>query len=181
MVWASRSSAQALSLGLGCLGQVVGELDPVEREVALAPLVAPALDHQREQVAILVGPAGVRLALVPDGAPDAVADRRLEDAVVDVAGPGIAAHLAIGVLGPRGGCLPSALAAASCSACFASYSALARVVLLDLLPTLEQGAYFGSAASRSRRIHASQAEPPQASLIRPTGTPSVSCNWRPKK
>ena len=68
IVCASRSSAQALSRGLGRLGHEVGELDPVEREVALSPLVAPALDHQREQVAVLVGPAGVGLALVPDDA-----------------------------------------------------------------------------------------------------------------
>ena len=40
-------------------GQEVGKLDPVERKIALAPLVAPALDHEREQVAILIGSARV--------------------------------------------------------------------------------------------------------------------------
>ena len=84
--------------GLGLLAHEVGKLDPVEGEVTNAPLVSPGLDHEGEEVSVLVGAAGVRLALVPDGASDAVADGGLEHAVVDVARAVVAGHLALKLL-----------------------------------------------------------------------------------
>ena len=42
-----------------------------------------------------MGAAGVRLSLVPDHAPNPVADRRSEHACVDVTGPLIALHLVV--------------------------------------------------------------------------------------
>ncbi len=53
---------------------------------------------KREEVAILVGAGSVRLALVPDDAAEAVADRRLEHTVVDVGGAMIAAQRVFGAL-----------------------------------------------------------------------------------
>ena len=128
---------------LGLLRHEVGELDPVEREVADAPLVAPALDHQGEEVAILVGPAGVRLALVPDHPPDAVADRRLEDAVVDVARACIAAQEARGILRPGRRLLPFRLRLLGGGLPLGQLRDVGRLGLggvpLDLLPALDQG------------------------------------------
>ena len=64
----------------------VGELDPVEREVALAPCVAPLRDHECEEIVILVGTPGVTLALIPDSAADAVSDDGIEDTGPKVTG-----------------------------------------------------------------------------------------------
>ena len=144
IVWASRSSAQSLSPGARLLGREVGQLHPVEREIALLPRVAPGLDHQREQVPVLVGAARIRFALVPDRAADAVADHRLEHAVVEVAGP-----MLVGQLRP-------------CSS--SGFFSISRQRSIS-------GLYWGSASSSSRGIQASQAEPPQESWIKPMGTP----------
>ena len=69
------------------LGQEVGELHPIKREIALPPVVAPVLDHQRKQLAILVSPTDVRFALIPDHAANRVGHDRLEPAVVEVCRP----------------------------------------------------------------------------------------------
>ena len=52
----------------------ISQLHVVEGEVSLAPFVTPVLDHQREQVAVLVCPVGVGFSLIPDGSTDAVSD-----------------------------------------------------------------------------------------------------------
>ena len=79
--------------GLGLLRHEIGELHPVEGEIALLPLVAPVLDHEREEVAVFIGAGGIAFALIPDGAFDAVADRGEQNAVVDVAGAVVAGKL----------------------------------------------------------------------------------------
>jgi len=83
---------------LGLLSLKISELDPEEREIALAPFLAPLGDHQREEFAIVVGPPGIALTLIPDRALHGVADDRVEIAVVEVAGAGIAFHLFHGTL-----------------------------------------------------------------------------------
>src|ERR1041385_716485 len=59
------------------------ELDGEEREVTLAPILAPVADHVGEEPAILLGAAGVGLALIPDRALDRVGDERRDHAVVE--------------------------------------------------------------------------------------------------
>ena len=53
-------------------------------------------DHEREEMPVLVGPAGVGLPLVPDGAADGGSDDRVEHAVVEVRGAVIASDGASG-------------------------------------------------------------------------------------
>ena len=84
---------------LGLFAHVVGQLDPVEREVAESPLLTPALDHERKELAVLIGSASVRFALIPDRPLDAVADARLQHAAVDVAGTGVTRHVAFRIFG----------------------------------------------------------------------------------
>ena len=64
-------------------GHERGQLHEQEREIALLPAVAPALNHGREQRPILVGPAGVRFALVPDGPGDGIGLQGGDHAVVE--------------------------------------------------------------------------------------------------
>ena len=88
-----------VALGRLCLLLLeVGELHPVEGEIAEAPLLPPRRDHERKEFAVLIGPAGVRFALIPDRPLDAVADRGREHAGVDVAGAGVALHPPGGIL-----------------------------------------------------------------------------------
>ncbi len=70
----------------------VCQLNPVERKVALAPLVAPVLDHEGEEVTVLIGSVGVGFALVPYNAFNAVSDCWVQDSVVDVGGPVISSE-----------------------------------------------------------------------------------------
>src|SRR5262249_2253941 len=103
----------------------------------------PALDHQREQVAVLISPAGVGLPLIPDDTPDAVADRRLEYPVIDVAGPGVPTHQALGILGLPRRLLTFGLGARDLVPPGGALGRVLRlglgVVLLDLLPVAQQG------------------------------------------
>ncbi len=64
----------------------VGELHEVEGEVAEVPGRAPVADHGGEEGAVLLGAAGVRLALIPDGAADGVGRERREHRVVEDGG-----------------------------------------------------------------------------------------------
>src|SRR5262249_22380083 len=82
--WASRSSAHSLSLRPGSVFPPRPHRPDQERGFPLLPVVAPVLDHGREQRAVLVGPAGVRLALVPDDALDGEGDQGRDHAVVQV-------------------------------------------------------------------------------------------------
>ncbi len=75
--------------GLRVLRAKVRELHPVERKVALLPLLAPLLDHEGEELRVFAGAAGVALALIPDHALDAVAERGVHHAGEDVAGAGV--------------------------------------------------------------------------------------------
>ena len=59
-----------------------GELHDHERQVAVEPL-PPVLDHGREERAVLVGPAGVRFALIPDRALDLELQERVDHRVVE--------------------------------------------------------------------------------------------------
>ena len=136
------------------LRREVGQLDPVEREVALLPGVAPRLDHQREHVPVLVRAARIRFALVPDRTANAIADHRLEHAVVEVAGTMLVLEL-------------SALASG-----FFSISRQRSIRCLVLRIRLEQLA----AGSRLRRTIR-----PSESWIKPMGTPNAWCSVRPKK
>src|SRR5262245_5302563 len=68
----------------------IGQLHPIEREVALLPVFAPRLNHEWEHIAILVGATRVRLALVPDSAADGVWHHGLNATVVQVRWPMIA-------------------------------------------------------------------------------------------
>ena len=65
---------------------VVGQLHPIEGEVALAELSAPAGDHRGEERVVLVGFAGVAFTLIPDGAAQGVGDERGDHAVVQAGG-----------------------------------------------------------------------------------------------
>ena len=47
-------------------GHEVGELDDVEREIALGPTLAPFADEHGEERAILIRAAGIVFALIPD-------------------------------------------------------------------------------------------------------------------
>ncbi len=81
----------------------VGELDPVEGEVALFPFFAPVFDHEGEEVGVFGGAVGIGLALIPDGAFDAVADEGEEDTVVKIAGAVLAGEDLLGALGGASG------------------------------------------------------------------------------
>ncbi len=61
-----------------------GELDEEERELALAPVLAPVADHRRQQGLVFMGAPGVRFALVPDRAADRIGNQRGDHAVVEV-------------------------------------------------------------------------------------------------
>lgn len=89
--------------GFGGLRFEVGELNPVEREIALFPFLAPVFDHEGEEVGVFGSAIGVGLALIPDGAFDAVADEGEEDTVVEIAGAVLAGEDLLGALGGASG------------------------------------------------------------------------------
>src|SRR5690606_35000524 len=64
----------------------VGELDPVEGEVALGELFAPAGDEGGEAHGVAAGVGGVGFALIPDDAAQGTGDEGGDHAVVEAAG-----------------------------------------------------------------------------------------------
>ncbi|CAB4583394.1 unannotated protein [freshwater metagenome] len=84
--------------GLGLLGFEIGELHPIEGEIALLPLVAPVLDHEWEEVAVFISAGGIAFALIPNGTFDAIADGWEQNAVVDVTGAAVSGKLLLGAL-----------------------------------------------------------------------------------
>ena len=70
---------------LGLVGFEVGQLHPVEGEIALLPFFAPMLDHEGEQLAVFLRAAGVRFALIPNRALDAITNRRMQHACIQIA------------------------------------------------------------------------------------------------
>ena len=138
---------------LGLLGVEVGQLHPVEGEVAHAPLLAPRLDHEGEEGAVLVGAAGVRFPLIPDRATDAVADRGRQHAGVDVAGAVVAKHVAIGIARLPRGLLPLCLGLLGRRLPFDHRLVigrlLGRILGLGLLPPLEERLEAGIGGKRA--------------------------------
>ena len=65
---------------------VVGEVDPVERKVALAEVRAPCSDHRRETCMIFGGAVGIALALIPEGAAEGVGREGVDHTVVKTGG-----------------------------------------------------------------------------------------------
>ena len=60
-----------------------GDLHIKEREVTLSPLAPPFPDHGGEESGILLCPAHVTLALVPDHPPDSEGDQRADLGIVE--------------------------------------------------------------------------------------------------
>ena len=75
---------------------VRGQLHEQEGEIALVPVLSPVGDHGREELFVLLCPAGVRFTLIPDRPADAEGDDRVEHPVVEIRG-------LVGVLGIEGG------------------------------------------------------------------------------
>ena len=64
-----------------------GQLNDEEGEVTLAPVVAPALDHGGQERAVLVGPTGVALSLVPRGPANRIGLQGRDHGIVERARP----------------------------------------------------------------------------------------------
>src|SRR5690606_40844142 len=79
----------------------VWELDPVEGEVALGELFAPAGDEGGEAHGVAAGVGGVGFALIPDDAAQGTGDEGGDHAVVEAAGGAVAGDAARGL--GRGG------------------------------------------------------------------------------
>src|SRR5262245_33962898 len=82
--------------GLRLLIHEVGELYPIEWKLALFPVFAPRLDHEREHVAVLIRTGSVRLALIPDDAANSVRHHGFDATVIQVRGAKVAGGGTIG-------------------------------------------------------------------------------------
>ena len=76
MSWASRSSAQALSLGCSSISMNGASCTSRKGKSPRPQASRQLLDHGGEEGAVLVGAAGVGLALVPDGPLEGEGDQR---------------------------------------------------------------------------------------------------------
>src|SRR5262249_5437046 len=81
--WASRTSAQLLSFGSCSIFMNGASWTNRNGKSSCFQAPPPVLDHGREERAILIRPAGIGLALVPDGAADTVGHDRGDHAVVE--------------------------------------------------------------------------------------------------
>lgn len=83
--------------GLGGSDAVVGELDEDEWERA-ARLFAPGGDHHREESAVIVGAAHVRLSLIPEDALEAEVHQGMDHGVVEDGGGALGLVLLAGLV-----------------------------------------------------------------------------------
>ena len=83
--------------GAGLLGFEVRQLHPIERKIALRLLPAPFLDQEREQGLVLVGPARIVFALIPNHTFYAVTKRWIDHSSEYVSRPVLAAEVVIGL------------------------------------------------------------------------------------